>query len=342
MSILISKKTFVLVQGITGGEGSRAAREMILYGTNVIAGVTPGKGGQITEDKIPVYNTVREALAKHPEINASLIAVPSLFAADAAREAIANNIPLVNILTEKIPVHDVAVVIKEAREAGVLVIGPSSVGIISPHTSKIGAIGSSDIARRVFSPGPVGVISKSGGMTSEISRILTDAGIGQSTAVGIGGDVLLGATLADIARLFQKDKQTKAIVIFGEIGGTYEEELAEAIINNEITKPVVALVAGGFGKALPQGTVLGHAGAIVSQGKGSAESKIRALKKAGVHIAKQPEDIAKILKRIGITSHPLHLPLEKGESTSTPPLFKGSLSAGQAGLGGVRKQKKNY
>lgn len=298
MAILISKKTVVLVQGITGSEGSRAAREMLAYGTNVVAGVTPGKGGQITEDTIPVYNTVREALTKHPEINVSLIAVPSLFAADAAREAIVNNIPLINILTEKIPVHDVAVVIQEAQEAGVLVVGPSSVGIISPHTSKVGAIGSSDIAMRVFSPGNVGVISKSGGMTSEISRILTDAGIGQSTAIGIGGDVLLGATFVDIAKLFQKDKQTKAIVIFGEIGGTYEEELAEAIINKEITKPLVALIAGGFGKALPQGTVLGHAGAIVNPGKGSAESKIKMLKQAGVHIAKQPEDIIGIIKKI--------------------------------------------
>ncbi len=297
MSILVSKKTAVLIQGITGGEGSRATREMIAYGTNVVAGVTPGKGGQKIEG-MPVYNTVREALQKHPEINASLIAVPSLFAADAAREAISNHIPLINILTEKIPVHDVAVVIQEAREHGVIVVGPSSVGIISPHTSKIGAIGSSDIARRVFSLGTVGVISKSGGMTSEISRILTDAGIGQSTAVGIGGDVLIGATFVDLAKLFEKDTQTKAIVIFGEIGGTYEEELAEAISSKEITKPVVALIAGGFGKALPKGTVLGHAGAIVNPGKGSAESKIKLLKKAGAHIAKQPEDIAKILQNI--------------------------------------------
>lgn len=300
MSILVSKKTRVLIQGITGGEGSRAAREMISYGTNVVAGVTPGKGGQKVEGKIPVYNTVREALKKHPNINASLVAVPALFAADAAREAIAMGIPLVNILTEKIPVHEVGVVIKEAREKNVLVVGPSSVGIISPHTSKIGAIGSSDVAKRVFSKGNVGVISKSGGMTAEISRILTDSGIGQSTSVGIGGDILIGATFLDLARLFQKDKQTKAIVIFGEIGGTYEEELAEAIGKREITKPVVALIAGGFGKALPQGTVLGHAGAIVSQGKGSAESKIKALKKAGAHVVKRPEDIPSVLKSLQI------------------------------------------
>lgn len=298
MAILVSKKTKVLIQGITGTEGSRAAYEMIAYGTHVVAGVTPGKGGR-TQGKsaVPIYNTVREALHKHPDINASLVAVPAAFAADAAREAIACRIPLINILTEKIPVHDVAVVIQEAREHGVLVVGPSSVGIISPHTSKLGAIGSSDIARRVFSRGHIGVISKSGGMTSEISRVLTDAGFGQSTAVGIGGDVLIGATFLDIARLFEKDKQTKAIVIFGEIGGTYEEELAEAMMNNDITKPVVALIAGGFGSTLPQGTVLGHAGAIVSKGKGSADSKIKKLKKAGAYVVKQPEDIVRALKK---------------------------------------------
>jgi succinyl-CoA synthetase alpha subunit len=298
MSILISKKTVVLVQGITGGEGSRAAREMAAYGTRIAAGVTPGKGGQKTEDGVQVYNTVQEALKKHPDINASLVAVPAPFAADAAREAIAHRIPLINILTEKIPVHHVATVIAEARAAGVTVVGPSSVGIISPNKGKIGAVGSSDVAKRVFSSGPVGVISKSGGMTAEISRILTDTGIGQSTAIGIGGDILIGSTFADLAKLFEKDPQTKVIAIFGEIGGTYEEELAEAMLKKEITKPVVALIAGGFGKALPQGTVLGHAGAIVSQGKGSAESKVRSLKKAGAHIAKQPEDISKIIQKI--------------------------------------------
>lgn len=302
MAILVSKKTKVLIQGITGSEGSRAAREMITYGTNVVAGVTPGKGGRTLrqaqgKSATPIYNTVREALQKHPTINASLIVVPAPFAADAAREAIACGIPLINILTEKIPVHNVAVVIQEARTRGVLVVGPSSVGIISPHTSKIGAIGSSDIARRVFSRGHIGVISKSGGMTSEISRIVTDAGFGQSTAVGIGGDVLIGATFLDIARLFEKDTQTKAIVIFGEIGGTYEEELAEAMMKKDITKPVIALIAGGFGSTLPQGTVLGHAGAIVSKGKGSADSKIKKLKKAGAHTVKQPEDIVRALKK---------------------------------------------
>ncbi|MEX1112569.1 MAG: succinate--CoA ligase subunit alpha [Candidatus Andersenbacteria bacterium] len=298
MSILVDKHTVALIQGITGHEGSRAASEMLHYNTPVIAGVTPGKGGQKTEHGIPVYNSVEEALRRHPTINASLIAVPPRFAADAAMEAIWNSIPLVNILTEKIPVADVSRIIALGRQQGVQVIGPSSVGIISPTQAKIGAIGASELVNRVFKKGSVGVISKSGGMTAEISRIITEAGLGQSTAIGIGGDVLLGTTFLDCARLFEKDKQTKAIVIFGEVGGSYEEELADAIAAKEITKPVIALIAGDFSHSLPQGTVLGHAGAIVSQGKGSAKSKIRSLKKAGALIATTPENIPVLLKKV--------------------------------------------
>lgn len=297
MSILIDKKTVVLVQGITGYEGSRAAREMLSYGTKVVAGVTPGKGGQKV-DKVPVYNSAQEALKKHPDINTSLIAVPPAFAADAALEAIWQQIPLINILTEKMPVADVARVLSAAATKNVTIVGPSSVGIISPGKAKLGAIGTSDIAHRVFKPGSIGVISKSGGMTAEISRILTDNGFGQSTAIGIGGDVLIGTTFLDCARLFQKDRATKAMVIFGEVGGVYEEQLAEALKNKQITKPVVALVAGDFSKLLPHGTVLGHAGAIVSGNKGSARSKILALKNAGAAIARQPEEIPKLLKKL--------------------------------------------
>lgn len=296
MSILVSKKNTVLVQGITGSEGSRAVREMLLYGTNVVAGVTPGKGGQKVE-KVPVFNSVKEAKKKFPTIDTTLVAVPPMFVKDAILEAVANGIALINILTEKVPVADVVYCVAAARRAGCRIIGPSSVGIISPGKAKIGAIGASELVDRVFTKGLVGVISKSGGMTAEISRILTDAKLGQSTAVGIGGEIVLGTDFLDLAVLFEADKQTKALVIFGEVGGPYEEVLADAMRARVITKPVVALIAGGFGGRLPQGTVLGHAGAIVSGGRGSAESKIKALKKAGAHIAKSPEDIPRLVEK---------------------------------------------
>lgn len=298
MSILIDRKTVVLIQGITGHEGERAAREMLAYKTRVAAGVTPGKGGQRVAGNIPVYNTVAEALTAHPTINASLITVPAAFAADAALEAITHRLPLINILTEKMPVADVARVIYWTRHYKVTVIGPSSVGIITPRQTKLGAIGASELVDRVFAPGPVGVISKSGGMTAELSRLLTEAGLGQSTALGIGGDILLGTTFLDCAELFEQDKQTKALVIFGEVGGMYEEQLAAAMHAKKITKPVVALIAGDFSKLLPYGTVLGHAGAIVTPRQGSVKSKIAALKKAGAKIARSPEDIPRLVKKL--------------------------------------------
>lgn len=302
MAILVDSNTRVVIQGITGGEGSRAAHDMIAYGTQVVAGVTPGKGGQTTPDGVPVYDTVSEALEKHPEINFSFIAVPAPFVLDAALEAVHAGIATIDILTEKVPVHDVASILAYARtlslsKGAIRIIGPSSVGIISPSLGKVGSVGSGDVADRVFRPGSIGVISKSGGMTAEVSRILTDAGLGQSTAVGIGGDVLIGSDFVDLALLFEADPATHAIVIFGEVGGVYEEKLADAIANGRITKPVVALIAGDFGAKLPQDTVLGHAGAIVSAGRGSAKSKIAALKKAGARVARTPEEIPTLVKQ---------------------------------------------
>ncbi|MDO8655186.1 MAG: succinate--CoA ligase subunit alpha, partial [bacterium] len=287
-----------LVQGITGKEGSRAAREMLAYGTKVLAGVTPGKGGQTTEDGIPVFNSVKEVLAQFPEVNTALIVVPPQFVLAAATESIEANIPLIDILTEKVPVASVATMIALARKQGVVLVGPSSVGIISPGKGKIGSIGSSEQVHAIFTPGNIGVISKSGGMTAEISRILSEASLGQSTVIGIGGDLLIGADYLDIARLFEKDEGTKAIVIFGEVGGTYEEQLAAAMEAGTITKTVVALIAGQFSEKLPQDTVLGHAGAIVSKGRGSAASKVASLKKAGALIANTPEDISMLLKQV--------------------------------------------
>lgn len=293
MAILVTEKTRVLIQGITGKEGSKVALQMRNYGTKVLAGVTPGKDG-LEVHGIPVYNTVAEALENHLGINTSFIAVPSLSAFGAMKEAIESKIPLINVLTEHIPIADSAKAIALAKQVQVKIVGPSSIGIISPGIGKVGSIGGDD-PRGVFSKGSVGVISKSGGMASETAWILTKNGIGQSTAIGIGGDVLIGTSFADLLEDFQKDPQTKAVVIFGEIGGTYEEEAAELIKSGKFSKKVVAFVSGLFAESLPSGTKLGHAGAIVYGEKGSYKSKIESLKSAGVAIAKTPDEIPELL-----------------------------------------------
>lgn len=292
--ILVTDKTKVLIQGITGKEGSKVALQMRNYGTKVLAGVTPGKGGQEVHG-IPVYNSVKEALENHPGINTSFVAVPNFAAFAAIEEAIRAKIPLVNILTEHVPIQDSAKAIALAKENGVRIVGPSSIGIISPGIGKVGSIGGDD-PRGVFSKGNVGIISKSGGMASEMAWILTKNGIGQSTVVGIGGDILVGSTFADLMEEFEKDEQTKAVVLFGEIGGTYEEEAAELIKSGKFTKKVVAFVSGLFAETLPQGTKLGHAGAIVYGEKGSYKSKIHSLESAGVKLAKTPDEIPDLLK----------------------------------------------
>lgn len=294
MAILVNEKTKVLIQGITGKEGSKVALQMRNYGTKVLAGVTPGKGGQEVHG-IPVYNSIAEALENHPGINTSFIAVPNFACFGAMEEAIKSKISLINVLTEHVPIQDTARAIALAREAGVRIVGPSSIGIISPGIGKVGSIGGDD-PRGVFRKGSVGVISKSGGMASEVSWILTQAGMGQSTVVGIGGDILEGTTFADLLELFEKDPQTKVLVIFGEIGGTYEEDAAELIKSGKFTKKVVAFVSGLFAETLPQGTKLGHAGAIIYGEKGSYKSKINSLKEAGVIIAKTPDEIPNLLK----------------------------------------------
>ncbi len=295
MAILVTDKTKVLVQGITGKEGSKVALQMKNYGTRVLAGVTPGKGGQEVYG-IPVYNTIAEALESHPGINTSFIAVPNFAAYGAIKEAIENKIPLINVLTEHIPILDTAKAIALAKKAGVRIVGPSSIGIISPGIGKVGSIGGDD-PRGVFSKGAVGVISKSGGMASEVSWILTKNGIGQSTVIGIGGDILIGSSFADLMEEFEKDDQTKAVIIFGEIGGTYEEEAAELIKSGKFTKKVVGFISGLFAESLPQGTKLGHAGAIVYGEKGSYKSKINSLEDAGVSLAKTPDEIPELLSK---------------------------------------------
>src|SRR3972149_12259051 len=265
MAILIDRNTKVLVQGITGKEGSRAAEQMLKYGTKVLAGVTPSKGGQEVLG-VPVFNTIKEALEKFPEINTTSIAVPGAFAKSAILEAVDAKVPLVHVLTEHVPIYDTALVYAKAREARVRIVGPSSIGIISPGQAKLGSIGG-DNPSFSYATGNIGVISKSGGMTSEISFILKKAGLGVSTAVGIGGDLIIGSTFADLLLLFEKDPDTRAVVLFGEVGGTYEEEAADFIKRGGFTKPVAAFISGLFAETLPNSLALVHAGAIIKRGK---------------------------------------------------------------------------
>lgn len=294
MSILINKNTRVLVQGITGKEGSRAAEQMLDYGTKVLAGVTPGKGGQEILG-LPVFNSVAEALNKFPEINTTSIAVPGGFAKSAILEAVENKIPLIHILTEHIPILDTAICFAKAEASRVRLVGPSSIGIISPGQAKLGSIGGPD-PDFSYSLGNIGVISKSGGMTSEISLILKKAGLGVSTAVGIGGDLIVGSTFADLLPLFEKDPDTDAVVIFGEIGGTYEEQAAQAIKHGAINKPVAAFISGLFAETLPVGLALGHAGAIIEKGRARRADKVAALEEAGVKIAQTPDQLPNLIK----------------------------------------------
>jgi len=295
MAILVDKNTKVLIQGITGTEGSRACREMLAYGTAVVAGVTPKKGGQVVEG-VPVYDSVSEALKKHADVTLSLIVVPPQFVKDATLEALEAGIKLIDILTEYVPPRDSSIMVARARQLGARIIGPSSVGIISPAKAKVGSVGSGEIAK-VFIPGPVGVISKSGGMVAELSYVLSRAGFGQSTAIGIGGDIIAGSDYVDLLPLFEADSETKAVVMFGEVGGTYEEDVANYIKTGKFTKPVIAIVGGRFTEKLASGVVLGHAGAIVSKGKGGYDSKIKALKDAGVLVAETIEQIPELLRQ---------------------------------------------
>ncbi len=289
MSILVDENTRVLVQGITGNEGMFHTRQMVEYGTRIVAGVTPGKGGQKV-DGIPVFNTVSEAV-RETEANASAIFVPPAFAADAILEAADANIPLIVCLTEGIPTLDMIKVKEYLRKKNVNLIGPNTPGIISPGKCKIGVM-----AGYIHRQGPVGIMSRSGTLTYEVVDQLTKKGIGQSTCVGIGGDQIIGLDYVDLLRLFEKDPETRALIMIGEIGGIAEEEAAK-FIEKEIRKPVVAFIAG---LTAPPGRRMGHAGAIISGGKGTAQEKMEALEKAGVRVVKNPalvgEEMAKIIE----------------------------------------------
>jgi succinyl-CoA synthetase alpha subunit len=283
MAIIIDENTKAIVQGITGGQGRFHTKTMKDYGTNIVAGVTPGKGGSSVED-IPVYDSVNEV---PNEINASIIFVPAPFAKDAALEAIDFGLDPVVIITERIPIHDSIQIMKKAERDGIDVIGPNTPGIISPEKSKMGVMPS-----HVFSQGSVGLISRSGTLTYEIANNLSRAGLGQSTTVGLGGDPVVGLSFVDVLKKFDLDDQTKAVVLVGEIGGNAEETAAE-FIKDSFSKPVVAYIAG---RTAPAGKRMGHAGAIVSGGMGTADSKIAALNEAGVDVAELPSDVVKLLK----------------------------------------------
>ena len=274
MSILVNKDTRLIVQGFTGSQGTLHSQQAIEYGTNIVGGVTPGKGGQIHLDR-PVFDSVDEAVSK-VEPNASIIFVPAKFCKSSILEAANAGIKLIICITEGVPTLDMLYVKKKIDELGVRLIGPNCPGVITPGDAKLGIMPGS-----IHMPGSIGIISRSGTLTYEAVKQTTDLGLGQSSCVGIGGDPIPGSSFIDMLKLFQEDDQTKAIVMVGEIGGTAEESAAEYIKNN-VTKPVISYIAG---QTAPSGKRMGHAGAIIAGGKGTAEEKIKKLKECGVHVA---------------------------------------------------------
>jgi succinyl-CoA synthetase alpha subunit len=286
VSIFIDKNTKLVVQGITGRDGSFHTKQMIEYGTQVVAGVTPGKGGQKFENIVPIFNTVEDAV-KATGANTSVIYVPPPFAADAIMEAAASGVQLVVCITEGVPVLDMTRVYPFVKERGVRLLGPNCPGLISPGQSKVGII-----PGRICAEGSVGVVSRSGTLTYEIVYQLTRAGIGQTSCVGIGGDPINGTNFIDCLAAFEKDPHTRAIAMMGEIGGTDEQEAA-AFIKQHMTKPVVGFIAG---QTAPPGRRMGHAGAIISGSAGTAAEKIEAFEAAGMGVAKRPIDFVELIQ----------------------------------------------
>ena len=286
MSIFIDNTTTLLVQGITGRDGSFHAKQMMEYGTKVVGGVTPGKGGQTFEATVPIFNTVAQAVAA-TGANTSVIYVPPPFAADAMMEAAAAGVKLIVCITEGVPVLDMTKVYPYVKEMGARLLGPNCPGLITPGQSKVGII-----PGRICMPGPVGVVSRSGTLTYEIVNLLTKAGIGQSTCVGIGGDPINGTNFIDALAAFEADPQTKVVAMMGEIGGTDEQEAAE-FVRTKMTKPVIGFIAG---QTAPPGRRMGHAGAIISGSAGTAAEKLEAFEKAGMGIARRPMDFVELVK----------------------------------------------
>ena len=293
--LLLPKNARIIGQGLTGSEGQASLSSMLAYGTQIVAGVTPGKGGQMVNG-VPVFNTVKEAIKSVGKVDGSVQFVPPLFTKGAAVEALEAGLKFILINAEKVPVKDGAIIYAEGKKHGASILGPSSVGLIGPANKiKVGPIGGST-PDRVFVPGDIAVISKSGGMTSEIGLLLKRNGLGVSWAAGIGGDRIISTDFVDFLLELEKDPNTKASVIFGELGGTYEERVAEYVKAGKIKKPVVAFIAGEFTMSLPSDVQFGHAGAIIEGTRGLPSEKRRILKEAGVLVAENFDDIPGLLK----------------------------------------------
>jgi succinyl-CoA synthetase alpha subunit len=296
MSILISKDTTVLIQGITGREAVNLTRENLDYGAKIVAGVTPGRAGRDVYG-VPVYDSVRDVVAKHGKVDGSIISVPPPFVRDACFEAIENGIEIMVVVTENVPRKDVAQAVELASLRGARIIGPNCLGMISPGEAKLGGVGGPAAnTRQAYTKGPIGVMSRSGGMTTEIASTLTAAGLGQSTCVSIGGDAIVGTTYAELMPFFEADAETKAIAIYSEPGGRMEAELAEWTTANSSRLPIVAFMAGRFMDEM-QGMRFGHAGTIVEGKEDTTAEKIERMRGAGIAVAERIEEIPVLLKQ---------------------------------------------
>lgn len=290
MSIFIDRDTRLIVQGITGRDGSFHTRQMVEYGTRIVAGVTPGKGGQLVEGAVPVFDTVADAV-RETGANASVIYVPAAHATSAVFEAVDAGVPLVVCITEGVPVLDMTRVMPFVRERGARLVGPNCPGLISPGRSKVGII-----PGNICAPGRIGVVSRSGTLTYEIIHQLSTNGFGQSTCVGIGGDPIIGTNFIDCLAAFEADAETRAVVLIGEIGGSDEQHAAE-FVRDQMRKPVVGFIAG---QTAPPGRRMGHAGAIISGAGGTAADKMAALERAGIGVMKRPADVVPLLRQRGV------------------------------------------
>jgi succinyl-CoA synthetase alpha subunit len=293
MSIFIDQQTKVLVQGITGKEGSFWTKHMIDLGTNVVCGVTPGKEGVTVEGR-PVYNSVKKALAYH-QVDASMLFVPPKLTKDAVFEALYAGIKKIVTIADGIPLHEMILIRQAAKEHDAIVVGGNTSGVISPKLAMMGSF--PHWIERVYKKGNIGVMTRSGSLTNEVTAMVVEAGYGVSTLIGIGGDPVPGTRFAEFLEMYEKDDETKAVVIIGELGGTMEEEVAEKIQQGHFTKPLVAFLGG---RTAPKGQKMGHAGAIVTGGKGSVEDKIEALTNAGALVAERPRLVGKLLEELGV------------------------------------------
>jgi succinyl-CoA synthetase alpha subunit len=295
MSILAERDLRVVIQGITGREGTARAKLMKEYGTNVVAGVTPGRKGEVIHG-LPVYDTVEEAAEKEGPLDASVIFIPAPLVKEAAFEALDAGIKLLVLVPDRVPVYDVLEIVKRSEEKGARFVGPNTLGLISPGKAVLGMIGGrADSAKEWFKPGPVGVTSRSGGITSAISYYLGRSGIGQSTIIHVGGDSVVGTPHPDVVRLFEKDEATRAVVMFGEIGTSQEERVADLIERGEFTKPLIAFIGGAAAKS---GTRFSHAGAIIEGGRGTHAGKVKRLKEVGAYLVDDFDDIPRITRSV--------------------------------------------